>query len=650
MIDTPANRILATRRGSRSTQWWAPEIDLEETGTRIGSVLTQIRERTRWRRDQDLLHATMYGGDAVASSIVMDNSTACDYVPATVPRNVTRQAVETLKAKVAKHRPLPQVLTDRGDWRQQKRARKSTQFLEGVFIQTKFFAQIAPMWVGDAGIFGRGIIRPLRRGKKIHIERVHPWEVLVDDWDSRYGDPRSIYYVRTIDMGVAKAMFAKGDEEIAERIQAAGDGGTGDEWDWRATIDSSVDRVRIVEGWHLCDDDEAHDEDEKHECNGRHVISLVNGQALRSEPWDKRRFPFVVLSYLKPLAGFWGSGLAELLEPWQAAISEQFEKVQEGHRMLGGGLIFAQTGSDVKPADFTNGPVPIIYYTGVKPTFEAPLPVNPAVYTRERDMPIDALAEVGLTQTSVQGQKQAGINSGVAINAMDDIEDERHMIFGRQYEDGCLEVAELFIDLETDIAKEYGEAAVSVPMKGGLLPLKWSEVKLDDFQLRVFPTSMLPQQLAAKLEYLNFLFDRQLIDRQTFLQQLGGPDMAAELDLETADRLNIDEKLEAILDAETPKELAAAQDQAVPSPFQDLQWYQKRAQQKYNLAQSQGHDEDKLQALREVMQGCKVELDKLAPPPAAAPPPGPLPPPPGPPPGPPGPPQAAAAQLPIGNA
>ena len=259
----------------------------------------------------------------------------------------------------------------------------------------------------------------------------------------------------------------------------------------------------------------------------------------------------------------------------------------------------------------TNGNVNIVKYSGqVPPTEFTPTPVHPQVYDRERNMPQDALAEVGLNMMSTAGLKQPGINSAVAINAMDDIEDERHIVFGRTYEAACLTLAKLFLRECAAIAKEYGELEVQVPMKKGLLPIKWADVSLNDFQLRVFPTSMLPQQLGARLEKLKMLFDAQLIDRQTFLQQLDAPDLSAELDLETADRLNIDEKLEAILDAETAKELDMASARATPSSYQNFRWAARRAQQRLNDAETEGAEEANLDAMREFIASCQTLIDE----------------------------------------
>jgi len=276
--------------------------------------------------------------------MVLNARVAYRYEPSAMPRNVCKQAVDTLCAKVAKHRPLPQCLTSRGNWKQQKRARKMTQFLEGCFYQTKVFEKYSAGWVRDAGVFGRGVLKVDRCGKKIGVERVHPWELLTDDWDARYGDPRSIYHVRTLDVGVAMALFGDTEEKRQSIADSAGSAPS-DEWDWQGEVDATVSRVRIAEAWHLCPHEEEHEDtsstEQKHDCGGRHVITVLGGEELLNEEWKETLFPFAVLNYSEPLAGYWGIGVCEILEGWQLAINEQFGKVQEGHHMLGGGMIFA---------------------------------------------------------------------------------------------------------------------------------------------------------------------------------------------------------------------------------------------------------------------------------------------------------------------
>lgn len=611
---------------SRTLQvdWWA-EDDARTSGMMLSQIVRQIRQRHSWRYDADVLHAGLYAGNANCGGVIMTPGGDFQYSPSTKPRNVVRMAVDTHVAKVTKHRPMPQCQTSKGNWREQKRARKMSQMLEGAFYHGKFYERAAPMAVRDSGIFSRAIVKVCRRGRKrIAYERVFPWEFLVDEWDGRYGEPRNFYQIYTLDLGRALALFGKkrekeSDEDHHERVEAIRRAATStptDEWTWEGEADTTVTRVRFVEAYHLCDDIDAHDDDEKHECTGCKDIAILGGIRIDRSPFEWGESPYEILTYCEPLAGSIGMGLAEMLEGWQETIDTRHDIVEEACRAVGGAIFIADNNCDIPDAKFQNGGVVILKKRpGSAVQAITPAPVNPMIFQSEQDGPQQALAEFGFSQSTTSGTKQPGIISGIAINAMDDIEDERHLPQGRQYETFNLGIARKTLLVAKDIAEAEGEFEVDVPMKGGLLPLKWSDVNLDKFQVRVFSTSILPQQLGARLEMLKMLFDAQLIDRATFLQQLGGPDVGWELDLETSDRLNIDEKLEAICDAEESDELEFASQQAVPSNYQNPQWAQKRAQQRYNKGQVEGMPAENLRALQQFMAQCQTVIDRQQPPP-----------------------------------
>lgn len=603
----------------RQVDWWC-EDDPKECGSMLSSIVSQIRQRHSWRYDADVLHAGLYAGNANCGGVIMTPGGDFQYAPSTKPRNVCRMAVDTFQAEISEHRPLPQCQTSKGNWSDQKRARKMTQFIEGMFYHAKVYERAAPMAVRDAGIFGRGVVKVCRAGKKrVAVERVFPWEYLVDEWDARYGEPRNFYQIRTLDLGRALAIYGKKrkdetDEEHEARVEAIRRAATStptDEWTWQGEADTTVVRVRLVEAYHLCDDIDAHDDDEDHECTGMRVIAILGGTVLEREPFTWSEGPYAVYNYSEPLAGAIGMGLCEMLEGWQERIDTRSDTVDEAMRAIGGAIFVADNNCDIPDAKFQNGGIVILKKRpGSVVTAITPAPINPSIIQSEENGPQQALSEFGYSQTSTQGTKQPGINSGVAINAMDDIEKGRHLPQGRQYETWNLDVARKGLLVTRDIADDIGELEVEVPMKKGLLPIKWSDVKLEKFQLRVFPTSALPTQLGARLEFLKMLFDAQLIDRSTFLQQLGGPDTGWELDMETADRLNIDEKLEAICDAESDGELEFASQQATPSNYQNPQWAMKRGQQRYNNGQVEGMPEANLAKLREFMDLCDSVIEK----------------------------------------
>lgn len=565
-----------------------------------------VRDECEWRIDADEYHASLYSSSS-QPGIRGVSRRGYEYGPATLPYNLCSAATDTLQAKIAQQRPLPQVLTQRGSWTNQKRARKMTQFLEGQFDSLKLFEKHATVIVRDAEIFGRGILKVTTDRDQIVVERMHPWECFVDEFDARYGCPRNFYVCRSMDRGVAIEAFARGDggrinATTAKAIKDAGQFNLAK--DAADAITSTVDRVDVLEAWHLPSSKTAKD--------GRHVV-VVQGATLADEPWEKDWFPFQILNFQEPLVGLWGHGLVEQLEGYQYEINSAAEKTSEMHR-LSGVKILVPDGSNIHHEEIRSGMSILQHKPGMTPqVFQMDL-VNEHTRERPRELWQDGLNRTGLSQMSVASQKPQGITAAIALQTLDDVETERFVIFGRAYESWCLGIGEKLIECAKDIAKEYGELAVSVSMRGGILDLKWSDVFVDGTKLRIFAGSVLPQKIGARLDRLKDLWNTGLIDRATFLRYLDAPDMQAELDLETADRLVIDEILEKMLESEEDEGEAAY---IAPSAYQDLAWGARRAQQRLNRAQLDGAPPYVRDLLRRFLKDSQRELEKLNPPASA---------------------------------
>ena len=284
---------------------------------------------------------------------------------------------------------------------------------------------------------------------------------------------------------------------------------------------------------------------------------------------------------------------------------------------LSGVHIMVPDNAKMSYQDIRNGIHIVGHAPGGKPEVHHMDLVNEHMRARPRELTEDGLNDAGVSQMAAQSQKPAGVTAAVALQTLDDIETERFLIFGRAYETWNLDVARRFIDCARLIAKTQGDYRVSVPMKGGILKLRWNDVYVEGVEVRVFPTSLLPQQLSGRLEKLTMLWEAQLIDRATFLRQLDAPDLQAEMDLETADKLVIDEMIERMLDAEEDEGDGAYMP---PTSYQPFEWAARRSQQKYNRALLDGAPEYNLDMLQRYMKHCDVEIKKLTP---AAPPPAP---------------------------
>lgn len=635
-----------------SARWW--EESSGEAHRSLIPTFRVIREESEWRLDADDFHAGLYCASdrpGVRNVSTRDSLYECTKMP----YNLCRQSVDTLLSKIAQQRPLPEVLTQKGNWSQQKRARKQTQFIEGEFSRQRIFEKKAPQIVRDALVYGRAYLKIWSEGRRIKTQRAYPFECFTDVWDARYGEPRNFYQVWSMDQGRALEQFARTEAggwkpKIKDAIIHAGRFDLHDET--RIDVSSTVRRVDIIEAWHLCDRPEAHlqaedegddlhdegspdaddkdDKDEpthaprdigsqprKHKCTGRHVVASSAG-TLIDEPWEYDYFPFVELTYNPALTGVGGGGLVEQLEGYQYEINYATERLHEQLR-LSGVHVFIPDGAAIQDQEMRNGINVTRHAAGGIPQIMEMDLVNEHIAARPRTLTEDGLNDAGLSQLSVQSQKPAGVDSGIALQTLDDVETVRFMMFGRAYEAWSVEVGRRLIDCAKQIAAAYGDYAVTVPMKGGILPIRWTDVYLEGVELRVFPASLLPQQLPERLNTLTMLFQNQIIDRQRFMTLLEAPDLQAELDDVTAGQLVIDEVIERMLDAEKDDGDSAY---LAPSAYQDLSWASERAQQRYNRAWLDGAPEYNLDMVRRYQQQCEKLIAKMTPPapqPSAAP-------------------------------
>lgn len=587
---------------AQTARWWR-----EEKGQPHGvllKVVAHIRERQAWRKRAHEYHNELYGGGSGASALG-GYSGATEYLPSTLPYNIVRSGIDTLTAKITKNRPLPQILTLHGDESLQKKGRRLSRFLQGEFAKQKVHERLSPRCVRDALIFGTGIAFSYidRSGEhpQIRSEFAFPWEIFVDDYDARYGDPRNYYYVKTVDRDELIDMYPdhRAEIETAGRLEDVAE--TGVEYD----EDATVDRVHVVMAWHL-----AHGN-----TPGRFVLA-IQGKTLEDSEYKRDYAPFAVLHYSEPVAGYWGTGLAEIAEGFQYELNSIGCKVQEQHHMLGSGWVIVPTGpGSLKEGDVTNGLRTLFCAPGMEPKVVLNQPVHPQTYQYLRDLSPDALQFMGVSSLSARSEKPAGVDSGIAMRTLSDVETERFFTFGKAHEAWCTELGRQYIDLATEIGEEYPDFAASfADSKRGIIPLRWADVRMerDQYELQVTPTSQLSKDFGEKLQQVIDLKERgdAFTDRATFLRLIGMPDLDEALDLETSPQNVMAEQIAAMIEADDPSDPSAFQQ---PEPQFDLKWGATRAQAEYCLRRARGASEETLELLRRYWLECeRLETIKQA--------------------------------------
>ncbi len=563
--------------------WWAKKGD--ELASTLGMVFRMVRDENQWMTAKDNYHWGLYEGtgDGRLEGSSTKNLT---WQAATLPDNVCKMGPDTLTAKVATIRPIPQVLTTKGNWKDRRRARKLRQLIQGEFYRQQVHEKLSARIIKDALVARGGFVQVFVDGKKPKIERVLGHTLFTDQWDAEFGEPLSLYRLRTLDRRKAVATWGT-TEELKDKIRNAGYLSSTIRTSIRdESRSSTAERIELLEAWYRCPD---HDpDDETHECAGRHVI-MCDGTVLFDEPWPHAFFPFAMLTYDTPNKGFFGTGMVQTLEGYQSCIDDANWKHDDA-LMNSTKLVILQDGGGVFKSDITDG----IRVAHCRPGPYAPTVVdidlvNEHVANRAPTLVQRALEAVGVSQMSAQAKHPQGIEAAVALQTLDDIESQRHIVFGRRFESWCMDVARLLIECVKKIAREFGDYAVKVPMKdGAYLPLNWKDVEIDGFQLEMQSVGQLYTSFAGRLEKLKTLFEMGAIDKGQFMAQLDAGDVQSELDLETVDRLVVDEMIEAMLDTEQKLHANDNTDYLAPNEFLPLAWAHRRAHQKRLQAQMNG--------------------------------------------------------------
>lgn len=514
--------------------------------------------------------------------------------------NVVRSCIDTLCAKVSKARPRPLALTTEGDWKLQRKAKLLTQYLDGMFRQMRLYPETQRAF-RDACIYDIGIVKvwvetdpedPTIDGR-ICAERIMPDEVWVDPAESYYGQPRTIYHRKQYDREQLAAMFPAARLKIQ---MAASSNQT------RHGIRVPSTMVDVLEAWHLPSRDGASD--------GKHTI-VIDNATLLSEPYEDPFFPFVEVRLSESESvGYYGTGLAEQLRGLQKEITIQLDNIRTAHRRLGRPFVWLKTGSQISKADLTNE-IGAIIEGQEAPVFGVTTAMNPEVYNWVRELVQRAYQITGISETSARSQKPAGVESGVAIREVSDIETERFVIVAQAYEEMHMEIARRIIHY----ARRLYEDGVSLKVNGVqgkfLRSITWREVDMeqDEFSLQIYPTSLLPTRPEGRLERVTEMINAGMIDKSQGLKYLDVPDVEDATTLATAALDDARMVVDHMLDGG---------EYVPPEPFMDLKLAAQVAQSAYLRARTRGAPEAALDKLRSFMADVQALVKLAAPPPPPA--------------------------------
>lgn len=582
----------ADSRARRSLMWWAHDLDDHPglVGAAAVSYAKQLEDQqsTKDREERFRRYARLYGNATILGLKPWEYSRVLDETRVT--RNVIASCVETATAMIAANRPAPQFLTNGADYKLRRKAEKLNKFGKGLLHASGFY-RLAPSVFRDGAIFGTGFSKILDDEGEICTERVFPWDILVEDTDALYGKPRTLTQRMYIPRDVALARWP----DAADAIRSASgiDRGQGDS--------QASDHIAFYESWHLPSSKKAKD--------GRHVIALER-HAVLYERWTRPQHPFAIFRWEEPMAGFWGRGIPERLQGLQVEINRLLIKVQESMHLGGMFKVILEAGGGV-PKAHVNNEIGAIYMVnpGARPPTVVPQQsVHPEILTQIDKLEVKAFDEIGISQMASRSEKPAGLDSGVALREYNDIKSDRFVMVGRAWEQLHLDV----VDVGIEVARSIRGFSVDVPDKNAKVEIRWADVDLerDGYILQCFPTSLLPQTPAGRVQGVQDLINIGALPQDNVLEMLNVPDLEEITDLATSSRRAVRARVAAMLDE--PMESAYQ----APDPRMNLMAAIQYVNSVYLEESEKGCPEERLDLLRQYVDEC-VDLVRKSQQPAA---------------------------------
>ena len=567
--------------------WWSDSIPSEKRFEHIWQIVQGIMQKQAYRSQNNLKFAQLYNNMEIMGfdpGMFSRVSAAQNYLTNRMTLNVSKSCVDTITSKIAKSKPRPFFLTDDGDWQIQQRAKDLTRYLDGWFYSENVYKKGRMVFV-DGCAFGTGGMKIYKEGGQVKTDRVLIDEIIVDEAEGIYGEPRQMHQRKA----VFREVLAQAYPEHSQKIYTATSSLRSD-----YSSDYYADMIYVFESWHLPSAKDAED--------GRHCITIDNC-TLIDEPYTRDYFPFSFFRWCNPLLGFYGTGLIEELVGIQLEINKILRNIQISQNLMAVPQVWLEQSSQVVNAHINNEIGGIKRYVGTPPIFQVPQAMSPEIYGYLENLVRKAYQITGISEASAQAKKPSGVTAAVALQTLSDMETERFMVTAQEYEEFYLDLATKAIDMTTELYEDYPDLAVKAPGQEFMKTIKWKDVSLekDTYVMRCFPTNLLPTQPAGKLERVQGMMQAGFLDRDDAISLLDYPDLKAVTSRITAPR---DDVLKII------GKMLGDGVYTSPEPYMNLELAKSITQSEYNKAKVHNAPDDRLELLRRFMDDCQALLDE----------------------------------------
>lgn len=302
-----------------------------------------------------------------------------------IQENVIRSVIDTLSSKIASQKVTPFFNTVNGTFREMQITKAAQVFFDTLYDELDVNKTVVQAFT-DSCITDRGVIFIDRDFQR--IERIQPWQF--------FFNPREYAYNKLTRCAIKRTDYPTS----------------------LLSLKTDLDTVTLHEYW-----------DTKSHIHVKYIEELNKTWV---ETWEPDIIPFVILRWSNPIKSSSSTSVVDLLFGIQKQINYLLSQIKDASQSAFGNKYIIPSDSNIRVNQLSNRNGEIIEYdpqmtaNGAVPITVVASPfMDNQWFSALEQFKLDAYEMVGISQLSATSKKPKGLDSGVALQTMEDIESDR---------------------------------------------------------------------------------------------------------------------------------------------------------------------------------------------------------------------------------
>lgn len=402
--------------------------------------------------------------------------------------NVIKSCIDTLTSKIAQSKVRPFFNCINGTFKDINVCKNAQQYFDQYFDIEEVNKKVS-MAFRDACIFDHGVLYV--DGETKTITKALPWQVFVRPAELTYNNITRAYYCQK-DYPVSM---------LPERYR-------------KKVLNNNPQQEYVTYGIYY---------DTVDQCKAVYITEL---DFVSIEKYEGNRVPFVFLWYNNPIHGGSSVSIVDMLYGIQTEINTLMSKVKDASQLTPANTIFLPDDATIKATQLNNRIGNIITYKATSDMTSSPVTIaTPPFIDAEYIELIKSLKEtayemVGISQLSAQSKKPSGLNSGVALQTMEDVESER-------FEEQLNQVIRCYVEIAKTCLRVFPKDETILPDTPNRLDVKWRDIVDEEkkMQIQFSAADSLSKDPSTKLQQLQQLAQVGVIPQERIAQFMELPDL-----------------------------------------------------------------------------------------------------------------------------